>query len=267
MSLPLFIHWNIDPNIPLPFDFFTVQWYGFMWSISIISCFYVGKWILRKEDLPEDHLVLIIQYIFIGAIIGARLGQVFFYQWDYFSQNPIEIFKIWNGGLASHGGVIGGAVGLFLFLRKYPVYKLIWLADRASLVIFIPAALIRLGNLFNSELYGKATDVPWAFIFERVDTVPRHPVVLYEAIAYFSLFFIGVKLYNHFRDSLNGFYVAYFFASTFFVRFCLEFFKEAEGHLYVGIISKTQLLSLPFIVLGVGIAIYSFQKKQVHELS
>lgn len=267
MSLPLFIHWNIDPNIPLPFDFFTVQWYGFMWSISIISCFYVGKWILRKEDLPEDHLVLIIQYIFIGAIIGARLGQVFFYQWDYFSQNPVEIFKIWNGGLASHGGVIGGAVGLFWFLKKYPIYKLIWLADRASLVIFIPAALIRLGNLFNSELYGKATDVPWAFIFERVDNIPRHPVVLYEAIAYFILFFIGVKLYNFYRDSLNGFYVAYFFTSTFLVRFCLEFFKVAEGSLYFGLISKTQLLSVPFILLGLGLAIYSFKKKKSNELS
>lgn len=246
----LFIHWNVNPNIPLPFDVFTVQWYGMMWSLSIIACFYYGRWILRKEHLDENHLILIVQYVFIGAIVGARLGQVFFYQWDYFSQHLIEIFKVWNGGLASHGGVIGGIVGLFLFLRKYPQYHWIWLLDGTALVIFIPAALIRLGNLFNSELYGKVTDVPWAFIFERVDAFPRHPVVLYESICYSLLSFLILFVYKRYGRQYPGLYISFFFAVLFFIRFLLEFFKEPEGDLWLGYISKTQLLSVPFIVLG-----------------
>jgi phosphatidylglycerol:prolipoprotein diacylglycerol transferase len=258
----LFIRWNVHPDIPLPFDWFSIQWYGLMWSLSIISCFFVGRWILKKENLSDDHLVLIVQYIFIGAIVGARLGQVFFYQWEYFSQNLLDIFKIWNGGLASHGGLVGGLVGLLLFVKRYPQYKLLWLIDRASLVILIPAALIRLGNLFNSELYGKVSDVPWAFIFELVDNSPRHPVVLYEAIGYFILFLGSLALYRKYQSRFVSLYAAYFFTLTFTLRFFLEFTKEPESNLFLGVISKTQILSLPFIAFGLILFIYSLKKKE-----
>ncbi len=259
-----FIHWNVNPNLPLPFDFFTVQWYGLMWSLSIISCFYLGKWILKSENLDEEKLILIVQYVFIGAIVGARLGQVLFYQFDFFLANPVEIFKIWKGGLSSHGGVLGGLAGLFFFEKKYKEYPFLWLLDKTSIILFVPAALIRLGNLFNSELYGKETDVPWAFIFERVDYFPRHPVVLYESIAYFILFGVILKLYRIYGSAKRGMYAAFFFFMLFTVRFFLEFFKVAEGELYFRVVSKTQLLNVPFIITGFITFLY-FQRKKTTE--
>ena len=258
-----YIHWNVNPNIPLPFDFFTVQWYGLMWSISIISCFYLGKWILKNENLDEDHLILIVQYVFIGAIVGARIGQVLFYQFDYFIDYPLEIFKIWKGGLSSHGGVLGGLAGLLLFEHKYKQFKFLWLLDKTSIILFVPAGLIRLGNLFNSELYGRETDVPWAFVFEQVDYIPRHPVVLYEAIAYFILFGFVVWLYRKYGSERKGMYTACFFFLLFSVRFVLEFYKEPEGDLVLGMISKTQLLSLPFIIIGFITFLYFQRKKAI----
>ena len=256
----LFIHWNVDPNIPLPFHLFTVQWYGLMWTLSIFGCFFLGKWILKKEKLSEDHLVLIIQYIFIGAIVGARLGQVLFYNFSYFMHHPAEIIMVWKGGLASHGGVIGGLIGIYLFHRAHPEYTLGWLLDHIALVIYLPCSLIRLGNLFNSELPGKPTDVAWAFIFPD-DTIPRHPVVLYESLSYFFLLILIVYLYRRIGNSLPGFFTAYFFTFTFLIRFLLEFMKEPEGDLIMGMISKTQLLSIPLILLGGILFIFIFRNK------
>ncbi len=255
----LYIHWNIDPNIPLPLHLFTVQWYGLMWTLSIFGCFFLGRWILNKENLSEESLVLLIQYIFIGAIIGARLGQVLFYNFSYFAQHPLEIFQVWKGGLASHGGVIGGLTAIYLFHRGHPEFSLSWLFDRVALIIYLPASLIRLGNLFNSELVGKATDVSWAFIFEQVDTIPRHPVVLYESISYALLLIIVIIVYRRLGNSRPWLYTSFFFIGTFTVRFFLEFMKEPEGGLILNTISKTQLLSLPLIMLGVILFIFAIR--------
>ena len=246
----LFIHWSIHPDIPLPFHFFTVQWYGLMWTLSIFGCFFLGKWILEKEHLTEEHLVLLIQYIFLGAIIGARLGQVIFYNPTYFLAHPVDIVQVWKGGLASHGGVVGGLMAIYFFHRAHPQYGLLWLFDRVALIIYLPCSLIRLGNLFNSELVGKATDVCWAFIFDRVDTVPRHPVVLYESICYALLLLLVLTIYRSTASMRVGFYASFFFIATFSVRFLLEFMKEPEGDLIFNCMSKTQLLSVPMIVLG-----------------
>ena len=256
----LFIHWNIDPNIPLPFHLFTVQWYGLMWTLSIFGCFFLGRWILKKENITEEHLVLLIQYIFIGAIVGARLGQVLFYNFSFFMSHPLEIIQVWHGGLASHGGVIGGLIAIYLFHRAHPQYSLLWLFDHIALVIFLPCSLIRLGNLFNSELIGKPTTVPWAFFFPG-ETLARHPVVLYESICYFLLLIIIINIYRSMRNARPGFYVAFFFTFTFLTRFILEFMKEPEGNLYWGLISKTQALSLPLIALGLILFIFAYGNK------
>ena len=258
----LFIHWNIDPNIPLPFHFFSVQWYGLMWTLSIFGSFILGRWILKKENIGEDHLVLLIQYMFIGSIIGARLGQVLFYNLPYFLAHPIEIFQVWKGGLASHGGVIGGLVSIYLFHRAHREYSLMWLFDHIALVMYLPCSLIRLGNLFNSELPGRPTSVSWAFIFEKGDDlIPRHPVVLYESISYFILLIVIIALYRRYGNIRPGFYVAYFFTFTFLTRFILEFMKEPEGQLYLGVVSKTQLLSLPLIALGLIFFIFTYRNR------
>ncbi len=255
--MELFIHWNVNPTIPINFHLFSVQWYGLMWTLSIFGCFFLGRWILAKENLSEENLVLIIQYIFIGAIIGARLGQVFFYQPSFFLAHPIEIFSVWKGGLSSHGGVIGGLAAIYLFHRSHPEFELLWLLDRVALIIYLPAALIRFGNLMNSELIGKVTDVPWAFIFPG-ETEPRHPVVLYESICYFILLFIVTQIYRSMGGKRPGFYVAFFFTFTFLTRFMLEFMKEPEKT--VGPISSTQLLSIPLILLGIIMFIFTYRK-------
>ena len=256
----LFIHWNVDPNIPLPFHLFTVQWYGMMWTLSIFGCFFLGRWILKKENISEDHLVLLIQYIFIGSIVGARFGQVFFYSFSYYLAHPVEIIQVWRGGLSSHGGVIGGLLGIYLFHKAHPEYTLSWLFDHVALVIYLPCSLIRLGNLFNSELVGRPTTVPWGFYFPD-EVVPRHPVVLYESICYLILLVIVINLYRRLGNARTGFYVAYFFTFTFTTRFLLEFMKEPEGKLILGLISKTQLLSLPLIALGLILFIFTYRNK------
>jgi prolipoprotein diacylglyceryl transferase len=156
--------------------------------------------------------------------------------------------------------VIGGLIAIYLFHRGHPEYSLTWLFDHIALVIFLPCSLIRLGNLFNSELIGKATTVPWAFFFPG-ETVPRHPVVLYESICYFLLLVTIIAIYRRAGNKRPGFYVAYFFTFTFLIRFILEFMKEPEGNLYFGLISKTQALSLPLIVLGLILFILAYRKK------
>ena len=254
----LFIHWNIDPTVPLPIHLFSVQWYGIMWMLSIFGCFFLGRWILQKEKITEDHLVLIIQYVFIGAIIGARFGHILFYNLDYYLANPAEILMVWKGGLASHGGVIGGLIGIYAFHRAHPEYKLMWLFDHIALVLYLPCSLIRLGNLFNSELIGKPTTVPWAFLF-GTDTVPRHPVVLYESIAYLMLLIAVIAIYRRRGNFRPGFYTAYFFTFTFLTRFLLEFMKEPDGVVLNGLISKTQALSLPLIALGLIMFIFAYR--------
>ena len=255
----LFIHWNVNPNIPLPFYLFTVQWYGLMWTLSIFGAFYLGKWILKKEKMSEEHLVLIIQYIFLGAIIGARLGQVFFYDFGAFRVHPIEILYIWHGGLSSHGGVIGGLLAIYLFQRGHREYSLVWLFDRVALIIYLPCSLIRFGNLMNSELVGSVTSASWGFIFMD-DTVARHPVVLYESICYFILLLIVLQIYRRWDNARPGFYVAFFFTFTFLTRFLLEFMKVPDGA-PIGPISKTQLLSIPLILFGLILFIFTYRTR------
>ncbi len=259
----LFIEWSLNPNIPLPFDGFSIQWYGLMWTISILACFFGGRVILQREKITEDHLVLLIQYLFLGSMIGARLGQVLFYDLNYFLHNPIEIFAVWKGGLASHGGVIGGLLALFLFTKHFPEYSFTWTLDALGLVIFIPITLIRLGNLFNSELIGKITDVPWAFVFVLRDNFPRHPVVLYEAIAYAIGFLIALFFYKKWAFTKPHFLAGFFFLYVFSIRFLLEFFKEPDGFVLFNAISKTQLLSIPLIVLGCYLIFLSTRKKSI----
>jgi prolipoprotein diacylglyceryl transferase len=244
-----FINWNPNPDA-IQIGSFAIKWYGVMWSLGLFIIFYLGTWVMKRLKLDDDKLTTGIQYVFFGALIGARLGQVFFYEWDYFSANPSEILLVWNGGLASHGGIIGATIGLWLFCRTHPEFPFFFAMDMAYVMGFIIAPLIRLGNLLNSEIVGKPTDVPWAFIFVQVDNVPRHPVVLYESLAYFMLVPVLIFAFNKYTDQKPGLYTMLFFLYTFSVRFLLEFFKEPDGGFYFNMVSKTQLLNVPFILTG-----------------
>ncbi len=257
----LFIHWNPDPNV-----FNTVgyspKWYGILWGLSLLSCFFLGTWVFRKCGKDEEKVTIIIQYAFVFGLIGSRLAHVFLYNCDYYLQNPIEIFEVWKGGLASHGGVVGGLFGVYIFCKRNKDFSFLWTVDHGIIVIPLMAALIRFGNLMNSELYGKPTGMPWGFIFEQVDNVPRHPVVLYESVAYLLIQLLMLYLFKKYRDSKPGIYIVVFLLLVFSVRFLLEFFKVPDGEMVLGgAISKTQALNLPFILSGAVLLYYVIKDK------
>ena len=234
-----------------------------MWGISLMACFFLGSYVFKKSNKDEEKVTLIVQYIFIFGLIGSRLAHVFFYQPEYYMANPMEIFAVWKGGLASHGGVVGGLIGLYIFCKRNKEFDFFWTLDHGIIVVMVLASLVRFGNLLNSELVGKPTDVAWAFIFKQVDNVPRHPVVLYESIAYLFIQLLMLYLFNKYRESKPGIYTVVFLLLVFSVRFMLEFLKEPDGNLILNTISKTQLLNLPFILSGL-ILLYFVASGKLH---
>ncbi|MCW5907353.1 MAG: prolipoprotein diacylglyceryl transferase [Chitinophagales bacterium] len=256
----LFIHWNPDPNA-FTTGFLSIQWYGVMWGLGLLSTFFIGTSIFRALKRDDEKLTILIQYMFVAGLLGARLAQVLFYELDYFVANPGKIIAVWEGGLASHGGVAGAIIGILVFCKRHKDYSLFWSIDHAAIAVVLLASLIRFGNLMNSEIPGKETDVPWAFIFEKVDNVPRHPVVLYESVAYFFIQIFMLLLFVKYKDTKPGIYTIAFLLVVFTTRFLLEFFKEPEGSLIAGIISKTQLLNVPFIICGIVLLILFFNRK------
>ena len=200
----------------------------------------------------------------LGTVIGARLGHCLFYEPDYYLSNPVEILKIWKGGLASHGAAIGILIALYLFVRKYKK-PFIWILDRIVVVVALGGALIRLGNLMNSEIYGVETSLPWGFVFVRNnEVVPKHPTQIYEALTYFFvfglLFWIYLKTKGQFR---SGTLFGLFLILVFGIRFLIEFIKEDQVPFEEGMtLNMGQLLSIPFVLLGFGILYYYYRKSK-----
>ena len=244
MDFLTYIHWDASPII-LQLGNFKLLWYSSMWAISIIVGYVLLRYLYRKSGFDQETVIDLVQYIFFGGVIGARLGDVFFYNFDFYMRDPIEILKVWHGGLASHGGVIGVFVAIYLYARSRREVPLIKVLDRVAIVTPLIGALIRIGNLFNSELYGKVTDVPWAFIFDRVDEYPRHPSQLYETIMLTGVFAFLMYLFHKKKDLPDGFLLGVFFVLTFGFRALLEFFKANAGY--------TQLLSVPLVLGGLAI--------------
>lgn len=234
-----------------------------MWGASLMACFFLGSYIFRKSNKDPEKVTIIIQYAFVFGLIGSRLAHVFFYGFHYYMANPWEIPMVWHGGLASHGGVVGGILGVYIFCRRNKEFDFFWTIDHGIIAVMALASFIRFGNLMNSELYGKPTQMPWGFIFEQVDNVPRHPVVLYESIAYMLIQFLMLYLFNKYRDSKPGIYIVVFLLLVFSVRFLLEFFKVPDGEMILGAISKTQLLNLPFIAAG-AVLLYFVANNKLH---
>ena len=258
--MQLFIHWNPSPDF-VSFGIFSIKWYGIFWGLSLISCFLIGRYVFKKLNRDDEKITLAIQYVFVGGLIGARLAHIIFYQLDFYLANPADISAVWKGGLASHGGFVGGLVGLYLFCKRNSEFTFFWILDMGMIMVVILASLIRFGNLMNSELYGKETNVPWAFIFTQVDNIPRHAVVLYESLAYFFIQIIMLVVFNKYKESKPGLYLVTFLISVFSVRFLLEFYKEPDGFILLNTISKTQLLNLPFIITGIVLAYFVMNNK------
>lgn len=267
MPHPLSILWN-PSDTALSFGSFTIHWYSLCWLIGLALAYLIVQRLYREQKVKEGLFDPLFVYCFIGILVGARLGHCLFYQPDIFLSSwrhfveifiPIEFLSdgSWHftgyRGLASHGGTLGLMIALWAYVRKTGM-NLWQVLDNIAIATPVTACFIRLGNLMNSEIIGKVTDVPWAFVFERIDNLSRHPGQLYEAIAYAILFFIGWRLYRRMPQRVGtgyffGLCLAYIFTARFFIEFTKEVQEafEASWPLDMG-----QLLSLPFIVLGVA---------------
>ena len=237
-----------------------------------------------KEKVDQKYLDPMLLYMVISTFLGARLGEVFFYNWGYFQNHLIEILlpiqESSNGsilglidgyefvgfrGLASHGAAIGIAIGLILFQRKYKFKSVLWIFDRLTMPVAIGGAFVRIGNFFNSEIVGKYTNSSYGVIFEnRGETLPRHPVQLYETFGYVLLFFILLKIYNSSIRNKQGALWGYFLIGLFSIRFLTEYFKEDIGGIetFLPALSSGQWLSLPFILIGI-IMLYISNRKTI----
>lgn len=268
--IQLFVHWTTNPVI-FNLGFFSVRWYSLLFVCAFIIGWYIIKWIFDRENVDKTLLDPLLYTLLIGTIVGARLGHCLFYQPDYYLSSWdgfLEIFMTWKGGLASHGGTLALIFCVIWFARHYGKkhnFDFFWIADRLTIPLALAASLIRLGNLFNSEIYGDVTTLPWGFIFEnRGETLPKHPTQLYEAFSYLLcfallLFIYKFKLKKIYRGTLLGI----FFISCFTFRFLIEFIKEPQVTFEQNmILNMGQLLSLPFILLGMLILGYSFYKKK-----
>jgi prolipoprotein diacylglyceryl transferase len=219
--------------------------------------------IYKKEGRPIKEIDTLTIYTVVATIVGARLGHVLFYDPIHYFQNPHKIFMIWEGGLASHGGVIGILIAIYLFARKTNVNYL-WTLDRVSIVASLTFCMIRLGNLMNSEIIGTPTNLPWAFIFTSTDNVPRHPAQLYESIVYFIWFIVLFLLWYRLKDRMkNGFLFSWSLITLFSLRFVAEFFKINQVEFEDGmILNMGQILSIPFILTGIVILILNIGKSR-----
>ena len=260
-------HWNMNPILfqvgPL-----AVRWYGLFFAVSFLAGYKLMLWIYRHEGRPEIELESLFVYMFIGVLIGARLGHCLFYDPGFYLKHPIEILKIWEGGLASHGAALGILFSLFVFTRPCDRPSYLWLLDRIVLPVALAGFFIRMGNFFNSEIVGIPSTRSWAVVFESMDAVPRHAVQLYEAFAYGIIFVLLILVYRRKQNSSRqGMLLGLFLVSVFSARFMLEFLKTRQAAYEASqILSVGQWLSLPFVVLGAFLLARSLKAFQRHIL-
>jgi len=266
------INWSPD-EVLIEILGFSIYVYSLMFILAFFVGFKLFQSFFIKENVDQKYLDPMLVYMVISIFLGARLGEVFFYQWGYYQNHLVEILLpiqespnssllgLIDGyeftgyrGLASHGAAIGVFIGLYLFIKRYNFKNFLWIFDRLTIPISIGGAFVRIGNFFNSEILGKYTDSNWGIIFEnRGETLPRHPAQLYESLGYIILFFILYRLYQsqNVRDR-QGILSGYFLIGLCFIRFMVEFVKESQGGIesFLPGLSTGQWLSIPFIILG-----------------
>ena len=268
------IIWDISPEI-FTIGSLSIRYYSLLFGTGIMASFFLLSYYFKKENKNMELLEQIFMYIFFGIIIGARVGHCLFYEADYYLSHPLEIILPWRGsifgddfrftgfqGLASHGGALGILIAIIIISKKnkVPIY---WILDKVALVIPLSAASIRIGNFFNSEILGKATDSSLGIVFVRVDNIPRHPAQLYEALAYIIILLI-VNFYYKYIQKVNtekkvigdGHIFGIMLSLVFIARIIIEYFKENQEAFEQGmILNMGQLLSIPFVLAGVYIAV------------
>lgn len=266
------IEWAPNEKI-FSFGAIAIHWYSMMFLLA----FYIGFQILKKIYIKEKKNVALLDpflvHMVLGTIIGARLGEVFFYNWEYFQNNLLEIFLpiklndsgvdfIGFRGLSSHGATVGIIISIFIYKIRYKYDSVLWIFDRLVIAVAVGGMFVRIGNFFNSEIVGKFTNSDFGVVFlNRGDSLPRHPAQLYEAFGYLILFILLVLIYNKTKLSLKkGFIFGFFLITLFTIRFVVEYVKESQGGIEktLGIISTGQWLSIPFIIIGILLMINSF---------
>ncbi len=262
-----YIVWNVNPEI-VHIGNLTIRWYGILFATAFLVSYYIFAKFYKEANIPLEKLDKLTLYVALGTIIGARLGHVCFYEPGYYCSHPSEIIKIWHGGLASHGAAIGIVLALILYARNFEK-SLWWLLDRIGIVVALSGSFIRIGNLMNSEIVGKPSNLPWAFAFVRDNIVrglpenfTRHPSQIYESLGYFTIFIIMSYLYK--KTSLakqEGYLFGLFLVLLFGFRFFIEFFKDVQVAFENNLpLDLGQLLSIPFILGGIYIMYYVKKK-------
>lgn len=255
------LDWSINP-ILWDLGFFQIHWYGLFFAAAFITGYAITRFIFIRENISLQYLDPILIYMMVGAVVGARLAHVLFYEPVYYFTHPLEIPAVWNGGLASHGGVIGIALALYIFCRRHRAISYLWLLDRISIPAVLGGFFIRIGNFFNSEIVGLPSDKPWAIIFSRLDMLPRHPSQLYEALTYLLIFAILFVVYLKVKPIGNGLFLGLFFVLVFSARFILEFTKVRQESFNDELaVNVGQLLSIPAVILGLILLIFYFRKR------
>jgi prolipoprotein diacylglyceryl transferase len=250
------VTWNVDPEM-FSIGALSVRYYGLLFAAGFLVGYYLLEKMFKREGIAPEWLDKIFIYVLVATVLGARLGHVFFYGWDYYSTHPAEILKVWHGGLASHGGAIGIVIAIWLYSRYVTKKSPIWALDRIVVPVALAGAMIRLGNLMNSEIIGRVTDVSWAFIFSRAEvadpSLPRHPSQLYEASMYLIVFAVLMYLYwkTEARNK-QGLLFGVFLIGVFMARFVIEFVKEnQEAFESTMTLNMGQILSIPFVLAGI----------------
>lgn len=266
----LAIHWHVDPVL-IHLGNFGIRWYSLLFVAGFVIGWYLFRWFFRREGVSEKLLDPLLYTLLIATIVGARLGHCLFYQPDYYLgswQGFWEIFMPWKGGLASHGGAIALLLGMWWYASHYGKkndFDYLWILDRLVITVAFAGCLIRLGNLFNSEIYGDVTTLPWGFVFDlRGETEPKHPTQLYEALSYLLLGLFLVWVYAKKLDKVHrGFFLGTFLLCCFGMRFLIEFIKEPQVEFEQAMaLNMGQLLSIPFIIGGIAILIYAARSKR-----
>ena len=278
-----YVTWNVDPEL---FTIFgrEIRWYGLLWVIGLIVAVYIVQRIFDKEKLPQKWFDSLFIYMMLGIILGARLGHCLFYEPAYYLANPLEILKIWEGGLASHGGVIGIIIAVWLYSKKVTKKSMLWTFDRVIVPTGFTAAFIRLGNLMNHEIYGGPTSEPWGFRFienlhawkmgaEPIYSQPSHPTQIYEAIIYLVVF--AVTMYLFFRTDAKykqGLNLGVAMIMIFLSRFFIEYLKNVQVQSEIAMRESSglilgQWLSIPFVLWGIWLVWNALRKaKQKDEV-
>ena len=260
----LAVTWDVDP-VFLRIGGFEIMWYGLCWATALwLGWWFFGRFIARERLDPDLNNIL--WWGVVATVVGARLGHCLFYDPVYYLTHPIEFLYFREGGMASHGAAIGILLGLWGYSRRYKL-PMIWSLDRVMIPVTVGGAVVRFGNLINSEIYGHQTDLPWGFIFTRVgETVPKHPTQIYEALCYLATFAVVLHMYykKDVARTRPGLMFGVGLIGIFLSRFLLEFIKNpqiaAEESM---VLNMGQLLSIPFIVAGILMIAWPYTSRRL----